>query len=264
MKKTALITGGSSGLGYSLSEELAGEGYRILWASKPADEIKRASKKLQEKYPEVELHATSIDLVEDQATDQLLDWIDQLGFEPDIVVNNAGFGSYGYLLETNAEKELNMMHLHMQVVYLLSRQFLERMEAKGGGLIINICSNSAFQPVPLFTTYAATKAFVLHFTRAVNEEQKMKGAKARLMAVCPAALNDTPFQQRAKMDRVKTFQGIAATSRTEVARDILKGIKSGKSLVVSGWKMRLLYLFDGLMPYWLRMRIVRSEVVEHN
>ncbi|MCI4671682.1 MAG: SDR family NAD(P)-dependent oxidoreductase [Bacteroidia bacterium] len=260
--KTALITGGSSGLGLTLSEKLAAEGYRILWVSKLPDEIEASREKLLLVYPSLQLDALTLDLNEGKAHEKVCEWLDKNGYQVDILVNNAGFGSYGFLLETDLDRELGMMNLHMQVVYVFTRIFLKRMEKRQKGLIINISSNSSFQPTPLFSTYAATKSFVLSFTRAINEEQKMRRGKVRLMAVCPAALNDTPFQGRAKMEKVNTFHGIAATSREEVAGDIMKGIKKGKELVVSGWKMRSLYRFNGLLPHSFKMWLVRREVIE--
>ncbi|MEO0897202.1 MAG: SDR family NAD(P)-dependent oxidoreductase [Bacteroidota bacterium] len=260
--KTALITGGSSGLGYALSEKFAEEGYRILWVSKPQDELERGRNYLTTSFPKVELHMLSLDLVPDDAPAQLMKWVEENGWEVDVLVNNAGFGSYGFLLDTVHQVEVAMMKLHMISLYSLTRLFLDKMEKRGHGLIINISSNSSFQPVPKFATYASSKAFVLRFGRAISEELRMKKSKVRLLTVCPAALNDTAFQKRADMEKVKTFQGLATTSKYEVVKDVWKAIERNKSFVISGWKMRFLNRLSWILPYGVQMALVRREVEE--
>lgn len=128
------------------------------------------------------------------------------------------------------------------------------------GTIINISSNSSFQPTPKLSTYGTTKSFVNHFTRSVNEELKMQKSNVKVICVCPSAIKDTNFKKVGKMENVKTFNGIAATTSEEVAKDVWNGFVKGKSFIVSGWKMRILYRVPGLIPYRIQQFLVRKEI----
>jgi short-subunit dehydrogenase len=112
------------------------------------------------------------------------------------------------------------------------------MAERGGGRIINIASNSAFTPAPRLAVYAATKAFVKHYSEALQQEIKAAAGPVRLMTVFPSAVSDTPFKLRANMDRVRTFSSFTATTADEVADDILKGMDADRAMVITGAAMR--------------------------
>ena len=155
--------------------------------------------------------------------------------------------------------EMAMIELNVLNVYRLTRIFLADMQSRDAGTIINISSNSSFQPVPRMTTYASTKAFITHFSRGLQEEMKLMKSKVRIMCVCPAAITDTAFKKSANMESVKTFSGLAFTTAEEVAADVWRGYQRNKSFVVSGAKMRILYAIRGLVPYGLQQYLVRKE-----
>ena len=257
--KTVLITGGSSGIGYEMSRHFARDGYRLLWVSRPPQELADARAKLTAEIPGAEIHELAKDLTLDQAAREVFDWTRQYNWQVDVLINNAGFGTYGYNSEIPMEREIDMIRLNVLAVYQLTRLFLDEMKTRDAGTIINISSNSSFQPVPRMNTYASTKAFVTHFSRGLQEELKIRGSKVRIITVCPAAIRDTPFRISGKMERVKTFNGLAFTTAAEVGRDVWKGFRNGKTLIVSGWKMRLLYPIHSLIPFRLQQWLVRRE-----
>ncbi|SHJ49291.1 SDR family NAD(P)-dependent oxidoreductase [Aquimarina spongiae] len=262
MSKMALISGGSSGIGYSLSRYFAKAGYTLLWVSLLPEEIEVSKKKLLQEIEGCTIHTLVEDLSITNAAHKVHQWVTKNEWSIDVLVNNAGFGTYGYLSNTPLEKELKMVHLHVVCVYEMTKLFLKDMTNKNKGTIINISSNSSFQPTPKLSTYGATKAFVTHFSRSLNEELKMQQSKVKVICVCPAAIENTNFKKSGNMEKVRTFQGIAATTVEEVASDIWKGFSGGKDFIISGRKMRMLYRISGLLPYRFQQFLVRKEIKE--
>ncbi len=255
-EKTVLVTGGSSGIGYAISTYFAKAGFRILWVSKPEEELQQAREELVQLFPTVDLHTFAQDLCLEGSAQATYDWAK--AFSPvDVLINNAGFGSYGLLQETPLEKEVNMIQLNVLAVYRLTRLFLDDMLSRDQGTIINISSNSSFQPVARMITYASTKAFVTHFSRGLQEELDLQGSKVRVLTVCPSAIQDTPFSK--DMQDVKTFNGLVYTTRAEVAKDVWQAFQGQKTFLVTGKKMRFFYSIRRLVPYALQQYLTRKE-----
>jgi short-subunit dehydrogenase len=259
MSKTVLITGGSSGIGLGLSRRFASDGYRLLWVAKPKEELHKSKSKLENEYPNVEIHTLSKDLTTRDASSDVHEWAKQFG-KIDVLINNAGFGTYGFLQEIEIDRELSMIDLNITALYLLTRYFLNDMMERNSGTIINISSNSSFETVPKLLTYSSTKAFVKHFSRGLNEELKMQNSNVRVLTICPAAIRDTNFKVAGGMHDVRTFgDGMVTTTVDEVVSDIYKAFKKGKSFQITGWKMRLLHKFYSITPFWLTMFLTKRE-----
>jgi len=259
-KKTVLITGGSSGIGYEMSRLFGRAGFRLLWVSWSEEELSEARSRLEQEISGVYIRTLCQDLSVLEGAQYVYDWVKQMGEEVDVLINNAGFGTYGYVWETDSAKEVAMIQLNVLNVYRMTRLFLADMVKVDAGVIINISSNSSFQPVPRMATYASTKAFVTHFSRGLSEELKVVRSKVRVITVCPSAIKDTPFKDHADMADVKTFSGLAYTTAEEVASDVWRAYsKAGKDFMVTGWKMRFLYAISGWVPYRLQQFLVRNE-----
>lgn len=261
-KKAALITGGSSGIGFEMSKYFAQDGYHILWVSLVQDELIKAKAKLEGLVSGVKIDTLNLDLANIQSAQKTYDWCKENNWVIDVLINNAGFAEYGYAHQTDMGKEIAMIELNVLAVYKLTRLFLQDMVARDDGTIINISSNSSMGPVPKLATYASTKAFVSHLSQSIQEEMRMQKKKVRVMTVCPAAIADTKFKAAANMQRVKTFDGLATTTAEEVAKDVWHGFKNGKTFIVSGWKMRFLYSIQNLVPHRLQMFLTRRELEE--
>lgn len=258
-KKSVLITGGSSGLGFALSKIFAKNNFDIYWVSLYEEEMDSAKKMLQEEFPNIKIEYKQKDLSDINAAVEIHQWMKRKNKKIDILINNAGFGTYGLIQKIDIEKELKMIQLNVLNLYQMTRLFLDDMIAYDSGTIINISSNSSFQPVPNMSTYAATKAFVTNLSRSISEELKYKNSKVSLITVCPSAIKDTNFKKEAKMEKVKTFSGLATTTVEEVAKDIWNGYQSKKAFIVTGRKMRLLYAIRNLIPFRIQQYMIRKE-----
>ena len=237
MTLRALISGGSSGIGLALSERLLERGYRLFWVSLDEGEITRSRAALLERFPEAQIEGRALDLAEPQTVARIVQWVQGEG-GIDLLVNNAGFGVYGDSARLAVEAEQGMIDVNARSMHAMIRAFLPLMEDAGGGTIVNVASNSAFVPTPGLAVYAATKAFVRHYSVALTQELSNSGSPVRVMTVCPSAVSDTPFKTRAAMDGVRTFESFTATTASEVASDILKGLDRGAEEVITGAAMR--------------------------
>lgn len=237
MSRRALISGGSSGIGLALSERLLERGYRLFWVSLDEGEIIRSREDLLKRFPDAEIEGRALDLAETHSVARIVQWVQGEG-GIDLLVNNAGFGVYGSSRDLTVEAEQAMIDVNARALHAMARAFLPLLEDAGGGLIVNVASNSAFVPTPGLAVYAATKAFVRHYSLALSQELRAADSPVRVMTVCPSAVSDTPFKDRAAMDGVRTFSSFTATTAAEVASDILKGIDRGAEEVITGAAMR--------------------------
>lgn len=261
MTSTALITGGSSGIGLALSRRLAARGWRLLWVSLDEAEMAGAGEAVRADHQGVEIETLALDLSDPGAAARVLQWAQGQG-GVSLLVNNAGFGVYGPSAALPVEAEAKMIAVNAGALHALTRAFLPPMEEAGGAIIVNIASNSAFVPSPRLAVYAATKAFVRHYSEALCDELKQAGSSVRVMTVCPSAVADTPFQTRAAMDRVRTFSSFTATTADEVARDIMSGLDKGKRSVLTGAAMRRAMIAMKLTPAPLLRWMTRRETGE--
>ncbi|HEU4656981.1 MAG TPA: SDR family NAD(P)-dependent oxidoreductase, partial [Capillimicrobium sp.] len=180
---SALITGASSGIGETFARTLAARGVDLLLTAHPAE-----SRRLEEIAAElgdrhgVRCVAVPADLAERDGPDRLRAAADAAGFEPDLLVNNAGVGYAGRFHELGLADQLRMLHVNVEALVALTGLYAPRMVERGGGAIVNVASTAAFQPVPYFSVYAASKAFVVRLSEALWAE--LHEAGVRVVAVC--------------------------------------------------------------------------------
>ncbi len=237
--KTVLITGGSSGIGYEISKRFAQHGYEILWASLYADELAASKENFLVEFLQINFDTIVIDLSPLDSSQTLYDWTCKNEREVDVLINNTGFATYGYAGDIPIDRERQMIQLNVLNLYTLTRLFMDDMMKRGAGTIINISSNTSFQPVPKMATYAATKAFVKHYSLlSLHEELKALDSAVRIITICPSVISNTPFKKVANMNKVKTFEGLVATTKEEVAGDVWRAFERGKHYMPSGLKLR--------------------------
>lgn len=167
-----------------------------------------------------------------------------------LLINNSGFGAFGAVGELDPEQELEMIDVNVRAVVQLTELLLPLLRVRGG-TVMNIASTAAFQPTPFAATYGATKAFVLHWTIALNEE--MRGTKVRAMAVCPGT-TATDFFDRAGV-RKSAMQGVAAMTPEAVVKAALFALAQGRSQVVTGWGNKAYTFAGSRLPKPLAARV---------
>jgi len=256
----ALITGGSGGIGLELARLFARDGCRLLLVSLPEDELAAAKAQLKQEYPDTDVLTLQKDLSRQEAARDVYNWTRELGLEVDVLVNNAGFGTYGYLQDISVEREAAMIRLHVETLYRLTRFFLDGMLDRDRGRILNLSSISAFQPNPLLATYGATKSFVLQFSRALAFELREQGSRVRVTASCPTPVKQTGFQQTADMADSSLFSTWMTTTPDVVAQDSYRALMSGRELVIPGKGFQWLHGFLRLLPMPLLTRISKEHL----
>ena len=257
-----LITGGSSGIGLEISKRFAKNGYSICWVSLFEKEVVEAEKELLKEFPNTKIHSLIQDLSKEEGAQKVVDWTQSNDLQIDVLINNAGYGTFGMNTEIPMEKEVNMINLNVMSVYKLTRLFLGEMKKKNNGTIINISSSTSFQPVPRLAAYAATKAFVAHYSQALQEELKEEGSNVKVITVCPAGIKDTKFKVAANMEKIKTFDSFMSTTKAEVADDLWKAFKGGKTYVRSGAMLRRTLWLNKILPKSLLLKLMKDELSE--
>lgn len=255
----ALITGGSSGIGLALSYRFARAGYRLLWVGIDATEMQAASATFEQDHPTTLIDQFIIDLSQPTAAGQVHRWANDRGEAVDVLINNAGFGTSGYLPEIDREREQTMIRLNVSTLHELSTRFLEDMLARNSGHIINLASISAFQACPYLTTYAATKAFVKNFSEGLNYELKAKKSKVRVTAVCPPPVR-TGFAAAAKMEDSKLFDSWMVVTAEQVANATFRAMQKGQSVVVPGRGFSLLNSIVTRFPMSWRVAFAAGNI----
>jgi uncharacterized protein len=259
--KTVLITGGSHGIGLALAKIFAGESYRLVLVSLQDEELAFAKKEIETQH-KVEVITLAKNLALPSAAKEVYQWTKTLPFEIDILINNAGFGTGGYVLDIDMERELEMIDLNIKNVYQLTRLFLADMVTRDSGKIMNVASIAAFQPSPMLTTYSATKAFVFSFTAGLSYELKQKGSKVTLMALCPPPAN-TGFQAAAKLENTKLFKSNYVVSVEQIAQGGYRALMQGKRFVIpSNYIDILTELGNRLLPLSLKLKITYNVMTK--
>jgi short-subunit dehydrogenase len=248
---TALITGASNGIGLELARVFAREGFDLFLVARNRQRLEEISRDLSSGSNRVRVQILAQDLSVPEAPATVFAAFPKV----DVLINNAGYGVFGNFVETNLADELNMMQLNMATLVALTKLYLPGMVSARSGRICNVASTAAFQPGPLMAIYFATKAFVLSFSEAIANE--LKGTGVRITALCPGP-TASGFQERGKMEDSRMVKGKKIMDSRTVAESGYKGLMAGKTIVIPGFKNRLLAKSVGLMPRSLVTEVVRK------
>src|SRR3954470_3970148 len=248
--KTTLITGASSGIGEAFARKLASQGENVLLVARSEDKLASICNELGRAGSNVSAQYVALDLTEADAAKKLFAETERRGLEIEMLVNNAGFGSMGDFTTQELERELAIIDLNIKALVALTYYFLKPMRERKRGTIINVASTAAFQGVPYMATYSATKAFVLSFSEALWDENRAHGV--HIMALCPGVTETNFFAAAHQTGKppMRTMQ-----TPEQVVDTALKGLKRGKSHIVSGWANYLTTESERLVPRWLVARI---------
>ena len=261
-KRTVLITGGSSGIGLELAKLFAHDEYQLVLVAKPRGELERAKIALQAINPKTQILLKQQDLAQPGAAQEVYEFTQKNDLMVNVLVNCAGFATYGFVNEIDINKELDMLQLNVSTLYQLTRLYLSDMIERDEGKIINMSSISAFQPSPTFATYGASKSFILQFSRALNYELHEQDSKVHVLAVCPTAVKGTGFQSAARMEKTNSFDSWMATTADVVARDTYKAMEQGKDMVIPGRRLGWAHIITNRLPTSWLMKISRAQLKE--
>lgn len=250
--KTALVTGASSGIGYELSKLLAKDGYRLVLVARNQERLDRAAEELKEEYG-VPVTVFAQDLAMATAPQQIWQFIKEQNLSLDILINNAGFGSYGVFAESSFTNNLDMIMTNIVALTQLTHLFLPIITGNQGK-IMNVASIAAMQPLPDMAIYAATKAYVLSFSEAIAEELRETGVT--VTALCPGVIQ-TGFQKTSNMENSKIVQKPGLTA-AQAALIGYQGMLQGKPVVVPGLKEKVMTALVNLVPRRTIARLSRA------
>lgn len=251
-RQVALITGASSGIGYDLAQIMAADFDLIVTA--------RNQKKLEQLAQELEtrhgnhVHVVAADLALTDAPGRIFAEIERRGLHVDALINNAGFGNQGEFRSTSLEDELQMIQVNVTALTHLTKLALPGMVERKRGRILNVASTAGFQPGPLMAVYYATKAYVISFSEAIDNE--LKGTGVTVSCLCPGP-TATEFATRAAMEKSRLFL-LGRMRSQDVARAGYKGMLRGKRLVVPGFKNKMIMESVRFTPRKLVTAIARN------
>ena len=233
-RQTALITGASSGIGLDLAKLMAPNFDLIITARNQSD-LESIARELEAAHGN-QVHVIPGDLAKADAPQQLFSEIERRSLQVDLLVNNAGFGSYGAFAEGDPQTDLDMIQVNITALTSLAKLALPGMLARKRGRIMNVASTAGFQPGPLMAVYYATKAYVIMFSEAIANE--LKGSGVTVTCLCPGA-TATKFAGRAKMEESRLFK-MGAMRSEDVARAGYRAMMRGRIMVIPGLFNKLL------------------------
>ncbi|WP_291727807.1 SDR family NAD(P)-dependent oxidoreductase [Bernardetia sp.] len=230
--KVALITGASSGIGLELAHVMAKEKHNLVLVARSIDKLNSLAEELIATHG-IKVKTYKADLSNASEIENLYKQTKEDDIEVSYLINNAGFGEYGDFSENDWDKLNTMMQLNMVSLVHLTKLYSKDMVSSSFGKIMNVASTAAFQPLPYFAVYAATKSFVLSFSEAIASELKDHGIT--VTALCPG-LTDTGFVEAANMEDTKFLDKAKAGMATseEVAEYGYEAMMKGKTVAVHG------------------------------
>ena len=250
---TALITGASGGIGLELARCCAHDGIDVILVARSTDRLNSIKKELEAAHTTL-VRVISLDLSRPGAVEALLQQLPGESGAVDYLINNAGFGTFGFFDEIDWKTETDMIQLNIVALTELTRKLLPGMKERGRGRILNVASTAAFQPGPLMAVYYATKSYVLHLSEALANE--LKGSPVTVTALCPGP-TASGFQQAAAMESSGLVKGKMLPTSKEVAEYGYRAMQRGKTVAVHGVMNKLLVNGNRFTPRAWVTAIVR-------
>ena len=241
----ALITGASSGIGKEMARVLAARDYDLAL-------VARNVQALNELKQEIELAHSNIKVTVHQYDISIAENCRKLHSEVrdiDVLINNAGFGTFGNFTDIELEKEISMIDTNITAVHMLTKLYLKDMQAKNAGHIMNVASIAGFLPGPLMATYYATKNYVLSLSRAINYELKKSKSNVKISVLCPGPVN-TNFNSVAgvKFD-------LKGLSSKYVAEYAINQMHKGKLIITPGVVIKIGRALCEIVPDYIKEKV---------
>ena len=266
----ALVTGASSGIGRDMAKYLYSLGYNLILVARDQERMEELKTELYTKYRQeeekenrknkddknsnskdskpkkVNLEAKqeiliySIDLSKKEECIKLYE--NTKNIEIDLLINNAGFGTFGEFPKTDLEKEVNLINTNITAVHILTKLYLQDMIKRNKGHILNVASIAGMEPGPLMAAYYASKAYVIRLSRAVNKELKKSKSDVKISILCPGPV-DTNFNNVANV----VFKAPSMPSE-KVAKYAIDKTLKGKLIIIPGILNKSVRFFSKVLP----------------
>jgi short-subunit dehydrogenase len=251
-QRWAIVTGASAGIGTALARDAAKRGYGVVLVARRRERLDALAARLRSEHG-VDTVVVATDLAGDDGIEALWRETSQRNIVPDVLFNNAGFGSHKAFLDDDLSRALAMIELNCRSLVALAHRYGGAMRQRGSGTIVNVGSVLSFMPTAYMAVYAATKAFVLSFSEALSTE--LEGTGVAVVALCPGR-TATEFAD------VAGFRAAAETAGGEtaeqVSRTAWRAVERARPVAVSGTGNRLAATFLRHAPRGLIVRIGRS------
>lgn len=255
MDKYTLITGSSSGIGKAMAEYCAGLGMNLLLVSLPNEKLGEVAFNLADKH-KVKVRFFEIDLTLANAPEALCQWVIEEGFNVNILINNAGVA--GASLFDSAELKYidERIQLNVRATVLLTRLFIPLLKKHAKSYVLNVSSLAGFYAIPYKTIYSASKAFILHFSKAVKYELKQYNISVSVL--CPSGVSSNGTMHKRMKDHT-VFARWVEVSTEEVARTAVDGMLKRKFLIIPGIINRIVLNISKLLPDVIKEKYIVHE-----
>ncbi len=224
---TALITGASSGIGRDIARCLASKNFDLILVARREDRLEELKKSISG----VKIDTIALDLSSEENCFALYEQTKDR--EIDFLVNNAGFGAYGKFSQVPLEKELNLINTNIKALHILTKLYIRDMIKRNSGYILNVGSAAGFLAGPTFSSYYASKNYVVRLTEAIHEEMRRDKINVKVCALCPGPVN-TEFNRVANVKFA-----VGGLSSEFVAKYAVEKTLSGKMIIIPGTLMKL-------------------------
>ncbi len=253
MKNTALITGASNGIGLELAKVHARKGDNLVLVARNMSKLNDLKLELENQY-KVQVYNIAKDLSVRNSAQEVFDELKGQNIEINYLINNAGFGDFGMFADADWEKTEQMINLNITTLTHFTKLFVKEMVKRGNGKIMNVASTAAFQSGPTMAVYYATKAYVLSFSEAIDNELRPSGIT--ITALCPGA-TESGFQDAAAMQESKLVKGRKLPTSKEVAEYGYKAMMKGKVVAIHGLMNYLMANSVRFTPRFLVVKVTR-------
>jgi short-subunit dehydrogenase len=254
--KYALITGATSGIGNELAKLFAKDGYNLVIVARTESDLEGVASGLSSIYG---INVTTIakDLSLPNAPFEVYDEVKTRRIKIDVLVNDAAQGQYGKFVETDIQRELEIVRLNIMAYLVLTKFFLKEMVARNEGKILQVASIGGQLPGPMQSVYHATKAFILSHTEALVNE--LKDTAVTITALLPGP-TDTDFFNKAGMEHTKMVQEGTLSDPAKVAKDGYEALMSGDNKIISGLKNKVQVAMSNVMPDSVAAKQVEKQM----
>jgi short-subunit dehydrogenase len=252
----ALITGATSGIGYELAKLFAKDGYNLIIVARNQAELDSKAAEFRNENG-IQVVAMANDLSLESSPFEVYDEVKNKDITVDVLVNNAAQGQYGKFVETDIQRELEMIRLNIVSYLILTKLFLKEMVARNEGKILQVASIGGKLPGPMQSVYHATKAFIVSHSDALVNELKDTGVTLTSLLPGPT---DTDFFNKADMEHTKMVQEGSLSDPAKVAKDGYEALMKGDDSVISGLKNKVQVAMADILPDSVAAKQVEKQM----